>query len=100
MNRAGWRRRPMSRPGSFRSTLPTSKLATMTATRTPGQPFVDDGKLVSTNPATGDEVGRFPVATAAEVEAAVSRARGAGVWWAGLGFAARRARLHEFRAVL
>jgi len=72
----------------------------MTATRTPGQPFVDDGKLVSTNPATGDEVGRFPVATAAEVEAAVSRAREAGAWWSGLGFAGRRARLHEFRAVL
>jgi succinate-semialdehyde dehydrogenase / glutarate-semialdehyde dehydrogenase len=72
----------------------------MTATRTPGAPFVDDGKLLSTNPATGDEVGRFPVATAAEVEAAVARAREAGAWWAGLGFTGRRERLLRFRAVL
>src|SRR5438445_488041 len=30
--------------------------------RIPGQPVVEDGKLVSTNPATGAEVGRFEVA--------------------------------------
>ena len=72
----------------------------MTATRTPGAPFVDDGKLISTNPAPGDEVGRFPVAAAAEVGAAVGRAREAAAWWAGLGFTGRRERLQRFRAVL
>jgi succinate-semialdehyde dehydrogenase / glutarate-semialdehyde dehydrogenase len=72
----------------------------MTATRIPGTPFVDQNQLVSTNPATGDEVDRFPVATPAEVEAAVARARKAAAWWAGLGFAGRRARLLRFRAVL
>jgi acyl-CoA reductase-like NAD-dependent aldehyde dehydrogenase len=72
----------------------------MTATRTPGTPFVDDGRLVSTNPATGVEVDRFPVATPAEVTAAVARGRDAGAWWAGLGFAGRKERLLRFRALL
>jgi succinate-semialdehyde dehydrogenase / glutarate-semialdehyde dehydrogenase len=72
----------------------------MTATRTPGTPFVDKFELVSTNPATGEEVGRFPVAAAADVAAAVERGRAAQAWWAGLGFDGRRARLHAFRAVL
>src|SRR6266542_3159217 len=47
----------------------------MTATRTPGLPVVEDGMLLSTNPATGAEVGRFPVASADDVAAAVARAR-------------------------
>src|SRR5438067_2627 len=72
----------------------------MTATRTPGLPFVDDGRLVSTNPATGEEVGRFPVAEPADVAAAVERARAAATWWAGLGFGARRERLLRFRSSL
>ncbi len=49
----------------------------MTATRTPGVPVVEDGALVSTNPATGDEVGRFPIASADDVTAAVARAQDA-----------------------
>ena len=44
-------------------------------TRTPGMPFVDDGQLVSTNPATGAEVGRFPVADAGRRGGGRGRAR-------------------------
>jgi len=72
----------------------------MTATRTPGVPVVEDGTLISTNPVTGEEVGRFPVARPAEVAAAVARAREAAGWWAGLGFASRRHRLLRWRADL
>ena len=72
----------------------------MTATRIPGTPFVDDGALVSTNPATGEEVGRFPVADADDVKAAVERARTAQEWWAGLGFAGRKTRLLKYRALV
>jgi succinate-semialdehyde dehydrogenase / glutarate-semialdehyde dehydrogenase len=72
----------------------------MTATRTPGVPVVEDGTLISTNPATGDEVGRFPVASPDDVAEAVRRAREASRWWAGLGFAGRRARLLRFRSRL
>jgi len=70
----------------------------MTATRTPGVPVIEDGQLVSTNPVSGAEVGRFPVAGPAEVAAAVDRAREAATWWAGLGFAERRHRLLRWRA--
>ena len=72
----------------------------MTAIRTPGVPVIEDGVLLSTNPATGEEVGRFPVADAAEVAATVTRAREAAAWWAALGFAGRRARLLRWRASL
>lgn len=72
----------------------------MTATHAPGTPVVRDGQLVSTNPATGSEVGRFPVADAAEVEATVQRARQAADWWAGLGFAQRRRYLTRWSAML
>jgi acyl-CoA reductase-like NAD-dependent aldehyde dehydrogenase len=72
----------------------------MTTTRTPGVPVVEDGTLVSTNPATGDEVGRFPIASTDDVTAAVARAREAATWWAGLGYAERRHRLLRYRSVL
>jgi acyl-CoA reductase-like NAD-dependent aldehyde dehydrogenase len=72
----------------------------MTATRTPGVPAVDGGELISTNPATGEEVGRFPVASPDDVAAAVARAREASIWWAELGFDGRRRRLLRFRSVL
>ena len=72
----------------------------MTATRTPGMPAVEDGHLVSTNPATGAEVGRFPVADPAAVTAAVDRARDAAGWWAGLGQAARKERLLAWVALV
>jgi succinate-semialdehyde dehydrogenase / glutarate-semialdehyde dehydrogenase len=72
----------------------------MTATIAPGLPVIDDGWLVSTNPASGKEVGRFRVATAADVRAAVERARGASAWWAGLGFDGRRDRLLRWASIL
>jgi acyl-CoA reductase-like NAD-dependent aldehyde dehydrogenase len=72
----------------------------MTATRTPGAPAIDEGSLVSTSPASGEEVGRFPVASPDHVTDAVRRARDAAGWWAGLGFAGRRKRLLAFRSVL
>ncbi|WP_327005994.1 aldehyde dehydrogenase family protein [Dactylosporangium sp. NBC_01737] len=72
----------------------------MTATRTPGVPAIDEGSLISTNPASGEEVGRFPVASPDHVTETVGRARDAAGWWAGLGFAGRRKRLLAFRSVL
>lgn len=72
----------------------------MTATHTPGLPIVEDGLLVSTNPATGEEVARVPIAGPEDVAAAVDRARTAAAWWTGLGFAGRRTRLLQFRSVL
>ncbi|MDT4989304.1 MAG: hypothetical protein QOI74_3398 [Micromonosporaceae bacterium] len=72
----------------------------MSVTRTPGQPVVDNGVLVSTNPVTGEEVGRFAVGTADDVAAAVTQARDAARWWADLGYAGRRRRLLRYRAVL
>ncbi|MER7165022.1 aldehyde dehydrogenase family protein [Micromonospora sp. NPDC000207] len=72
----------------------------MTAVQVPGVPTVADGRLVSTNPATGVEAGRVPVATPADVERAVETARSAGQWWAGLGFAGRRAHLLRWRTLL
>ncbi|SNT09092.1 Acyl-CoA reductase [Asanoa hainanensis] len=72
----------------------------MTATRAYGVPVVEDGALVSTNPATGEEVGRFPVADADDVARAVERAREAAAFWVGLGHAGRRARLLRWRALL
>jgi len=73
---------------------------TATQTNTPGLPSVEDGLLVSTNPATGEEVARVPIAGPDDVAAAVDRARTAATWWAGLGFAGRRTRLLQFRSVL
>src|SRR4051794_14930165 len=72
----------------------------MTATRTPGLPFVENGMLVSTNPATGEEAGRVPLSDAAAVTAAVARARHAAAWWAELGFAERKVRLLRWRALI
>jgi succinate-semialdehyde dehydrogenase/glutarate-semialdehyde dehydrogenase len=62
--------------------------------------MIDDGRLVSTSPATGAEAGRLPVATADDVRRAVDRARTAGEWWAGLGFTGRRERLLKWRGLL
>ncbi|AXH88835.1 aldehyde dehydrogenase family protein [Micromonospora aurantiaca] len=72
----------------------------MTAVHVPGAPLISEGLLVSTSPATGAEAGRFPLADEADVRAAVDRAREAGDWWAGLGFAGRRDRLQRWRGVL
>jgi succinate-semialdehyde dehydrogenase / glutarate-semialdehyde dehydrogenase len=73
---------------------------TATQTNTPGLPSVEDGLLVSTNPVTGEEVARVPIAGSEDVAAAVDRARVAAAWWAGLGVAGRRTRLLQFRSLL
>jgi succinate-semialdehyde dehydrogenase / glutarate-semialdehyde dehydrogenase len=72
----------------------------MTATRTPGVPFVEDGTLISTNPASGAEVGRLPAASAGDVRAAVARAGDASAWWSDLGFDGRKQRLLRWASVL
>jgi acyl-CoA reductase-like NAD-dependent aldehyde dehydrogenase len=75
-------------------------LTFMTATQTPGQPRVENGLLISTNPVTGAEAGRLPVADPAAVATAVDKARDAAAWWAGLGFDGRKVRLLRWRADL
>src|SRR4051812_40503689 len=75
-------------------------MSVQTSPRVPGQPIIADGELISTSPATGVEVGRFPVADADAVRAAVARARDAATWWQELGFDGRRARLLRWRSVL
>jgi succinate-semialdehyde dehydrogenase / glutarate-semialdehyde dehydrogenase len=72
----------------------------MTATRVPGVPEIEDGVLISTNPATGDEAGRVPIADADAVAATVARAREAAAWWQGLGFTGRKARLLRWRTLI
>jgi len=73
---------------------------TATQTNTPGLPTVQDGLLVSTNPATGAQVARVPIAGPDDVAAAVERARAAAAWWAGLGSSGRGTRLLRFRSLL
>ncbi len=72
----------------------------MTATRVPGLPEISAGVLISTNPATGAEAGRVPVADESAVLAAVTRAHEAAQWWISLGFAGRRTRLLQWRTLL
>jgi succinate-semialdehyde dehydrogenase/glutarate-semialdehyde dehydrogenase len=72
----------------------------MTPTRVPGLPVIEDGVLISTNPATGEEAGRVPVADDAAVRAAVERARLAAAWWLALGFDGRTERLLRWRSLL
>jgi acyl-CoA reductase-like NAD-dependent aldehyde dehydrogenase len=54
----------------------------------------------SLNPATGEVIATYPVASASEVEAAVGRAREAARWWGELGFEERRTLLGQWRRVL
>ncbi len=54
----------------------------------------------SLNPANGDTVGTHAVSSAAEVDAAVARARTAAVWWGGLSFAERADRLLTWKSVI
>ena len=70
----------------------------MTATRVPGVPVIEDGVLISTNPATGEEAGRVPIAT--DVAATVSGARAAAAWWLALGYDGRKARLLRWRSLI
>jgi acyl-CoA reductase-like NAD-dependent aldehyde dehydrogenase len=56
--------------------------------------------LETVNPATGEVLATFPVQGRREVEAAVTAAREAAVWWAGLGWSARRVRLLAWKSYL
>lgn len=53
-----------------------------------------------TNPATGEEVGTFPVHTAADIADRFAAGREAQVWWAGLTFAERKRRLNRWIAAI
>ncbi|HKN96181.1 MAG TPA: aldehyde dehydrogenase family protein [Pseudonocardiaceae bacterium] len=57
-------------------------------------------KFDSLNPNTGDVVASHPVHGAADVAAAVDRARIAATWWSELGFAGRAERLRKWAGVL
>ncbi len=52
------------------------------------------------SPATGEVLGTWPIHTADQVDAVTAAAREAALWWAGLTFKERRARLDGFKAVL
>jgi acyl-CoA reductase-like NAD-dependent aldehyde dehydrogenase len=56
--------------------------------------------FTSLSPATGEVVGTFAVDGPEAVGAAVERARGAAVWWEGLGADGREKRLKAFKALL
>jgi succinate-semialdehyde dehydrogenase / glutarate-semialdehyde dehydrogenase len=72
----------------------------MTATHVPGVPVLEDGVLISTNPATGEEAGRVPVADEAAVAAKVKIAREASLWWQALGYDGRKDRLLRWRSLI
>ncbi|KJK47504.1 aldehyde dehydrogenase [Lentzea aerocolonigenes] len=57
-------------------------------------------RFASLDPRTGEVVAHHPIHTAAEVEDAVSSARDASAWWAGLGFEGRKTKLDAWRRVL
>ncbi|MBV8759944.1 MAG: aldehyde dehydrogenase family protein [Deltaproteobacteria bacterium] len=57
-------------------------------------------RLSSTNPATGEVIGTVPIMTAAEVDAAVARARVAAETWSTRSFAARTEELVAFRKAI
>src|SRR5262245_22630602 len=66
----------------------------------PGVPIIVDGQLISSSPATGVEVGRFPVADAAAIEVGLGRARAAASWWRELGFDGRKHRLLRWKVLM
>jgi acyl-CoA reductase-like NAD-dependent aldehyde dehydrogenase len=57
-------------------------------------------EIVSCDPATGEEVGRVPLLTAADVDAAVARARAAQKGWAALSFRERASVVMRARALV
>src|SRR5262249_2268817 len=59
--------REVPQPGATHRHYPRVSFGFRLTGMTPGVPVIEDGKLISTNPATGEEVGRFPVAGPAEV---------------------------------
>jgi acyl-CoA reductase-like NAD-dependent aldehyde dehydrogenase len=57
-----------------------------------------DATFDTVNPATSEVIASFPLCDAADVEAAVRRAREAASWWAGLGRKERRLRLLAWKS--
>lgn len=54
----------------------------------------------SLNPRSGEVVGTHPVASEADVQAVVARARAAAEWWGALTFAERKERLNAWKGVV
>lgn len=63
-------------------------------------PAAETEEIISTDPANGEELGRTPVATAAEVAAAVASARAAQSEWAARSFRERAAVVMRARALI
>jgi acyl-CoA reductase-like NAD-dependent aldehyde dehydrogenase len=61
---------------------------------------VQSATFDSLDPSTGAVVATFPVNTAADVEAAVARARVAARWWRELGWSGRRDRLDAWKRLI
>src|SRR5688572_24204810 len=61
---------------------------------------VQTGTFDSLNPLTGEVVASFPIATAADVQAAVARARTAASMWRELGWGGRRDRLDAWKRLI
>jgi acyl-CoA reductase-like NAD-dependent aldehyde dehydrogenase len=70
------------------------------ATADPHAPETARETFASLDPATGEEVARFPVHDAHDIAEAVDRARIAARWWADLGFAGRKRRLLAWKSLL
>ena len=60
----------------------------------------ETSEIISINPATLEELGRFPIASAAEVNAAVARARAASREWAALSYRNRARYILKLRRAL
>ncbi len=73
----------------------------MTATiESPATPSASTPTFESLNPANGDVVGVYPIASKADVDAAVERAHEAAEWWGALSFAEREEYLLTWRSVM
>ncbi|MEB3031833.1 aldehyde dehydrogenase family protein [[Mycobacterium] nativiensis] len=72
----------------------------MSTTRTPAETDTADGvsTFTVTSPATGEELGSYPLHSTDEVAGAVAVARRATQAWVAIGFAGRRAALDAWRA--
>src|SRR5918999_4662201 len=60
----------------------------------------ETSEIISINPATLEELGRFPISSAAEVKAAVARARAAAHDWAALSYRNRARYILKLRRAL
>ncbi|MDP2773051.1 MAG: aldehyde dehydrogenase family protein, partial [Nocardioides sp.] len=70
---------------------------TLPATQHETQPLAET--FESLNPITGDVVGTHPIHSAADVEAAVVRAREAAAWWSALSYDERARHLTTWKGV-